>query len=197
MSWCKVREIGAGDDVTIDNVKAVAQIFHELGLIFYEPNVTFFVDKPAYLQTGENTWMVDAGRQIVDLTSVKIVDQDWSETDAQPTGLDERVFTIVSEYALPLRITANLGVVSKLDLVAGDTISAGETIIRSDDVKLIEADTTAQDGDVLLEPPYLLTLCAISIARRLYDLTLDDDAKWDDGMNTLIDGWKHILEKYT
>ena len=197
MSWCKVREIGAGDDVTIDNVKAVAQIFHELGLIFYEPNVTFFVDKPAYLQTGENTWMVDAGRQIVDLTSVKIVDQDWSETDAQPTGLDERVFTIVSEYALPLRITANLGVVSKLDLVAGDTISAGETIIRSDEVKLIEADETAQDGDVLLEPPYLLTLCAISIARRLYDLTLDDDAKWDDGMNTLIDGWKHILEKYT
>ena len=199
MSWCVATDIGRA--ATTVTVKAVEQALAEQGVVFYKPSMRWFVSNPSYIRIDENKYRVDTTKQLVDLSEVKLYNSGWrNPTTVTVESFTGRSAVIVSEdliYAgTPMGFTGETGAASKLELAAGVDLKAGDTVIRSDKVVFIETDGVSAEGDIQLISPESMRLCAISIGRRLVILQDDENADWDNGMNTLFDGWRDILERY-
>ena len=95
-----------------------------------------------------------------------------------------------------IKVTGVRGHARLKALAVDDDVLAGQSVLRSGEVVLYEEDGTAEADDELLMPPRFLTGVAVTVARRLVRLERDQAAKWDDGGNTLFDGYLPMLEWY-
>ena len=176
MSFCRAEEIGAG--ATAQDVKAVAELLELYGIPFYT-SASWFIGIPAMIWLGDKSYLVDSMRRVISLDTVVS-----GNTNLTVEKIDGRVVTLnMSSPMGNLSFTGVYGVATMQELLAGDTIKAGDTIIRSGDVLFQEADSTAQAGDTLLVPPELLRQVAITIGRRLAARKLSEKA---DGMDTTV-----------
>ena len=196
MSFCRAADIGK--NATAETVKSIEQLLSEYGVVFYKPSHRWFVANSGRTKIDSDKWLVDSTQHIISLSGVKHYPFSWDNSlDVAYEDIDGRFVTITSEGELgALAYTGETGIAAKVDLSANTPLKAGDTILRGGIVTYIEADQNSVNDDVQLVAPASLKLCAIGVGRRLYKLSFDENAKWDDGMNTLIDGWEDLLSRY-
>lgn len=212
MSWCRISEIGKA--ATLTTLEAVDGILCDYGLVFYRAEDSWYAPSPVYTPVGANQWKVDSGRFVISLKSVLSYPNqrlsvspssslDWHSEELTFGDIDGRNVMITSQDTHPLRFNGETGVISKKTLPVGTQLLPGDSVLRTDTVTglvtqvIVGTEEASVLGDTLLDPPPALRFCAITVGRRIMTLSRDQNAKWDDGMNTLLDGWEDVLGKYT
>ena len=215
MGFCRAVDIGQA--ATIRHVRAVTQVFSNANVFLYDER-DWRIDYPALHEipgpTDHTTndveiWvqhrLVQGAPRDTQIWKYNPNDPSSSEEEltlasSPPTGFEFDWVTVEDDP--PIRGVHVHAVVGCAELVlVGPAeeitqLKIGDSILRGGNLIEEVEDEPAQSGDILLQPPEVLRLAAITIGRRIMKLELDEDAVWDDGMNTLYDGWENELESY-
>ena len=202
MSFCRPNEIGKA--ANLDTVRSVAAVLNHEGITFYEPSRTWLVEVPAATPYAPGQWLVNAEKWLADEPTITAYPNliegytpDWNHPyRVSVDGFSGRFVVLSMSLTCALQFTGDVGVAMKRDLSAGDALAVGDTVLRDGKALLLDSDGAANENDILLSPPPVLRMAAISIGRRLMKLLIDEDADWDDGSQHLTDGWENDLERF-
>lgn len=211
MSFCRPSDIGKA--ATLADARAVAQVLNHANVYFYDDR-DWRIESPALQAVpggGLGIWTQHRLAQSAhkDIRVAKYSPaapsqaDKWLEVVQTAAGFDYDWVMVSDDGPIEaVRIQAIVGVAETRALPVGTSLLQGDTILRTDpdsgeaEVMLMPDAGQSIADDKLLEPPQAVRLCAITIGRRLIKLQYDEKAVWDDGMNTLYDGWENDLARY-
>ena len=212
MTYCTVEQVGtvklskSQTDSTIDHVLRAAELldiyFGFNGL--YEPESTWDHSPIDIGFEADGQIIVPLRYPCISLTQIDQYSSGY--TLLQVVGLtltdhyaNTYLARVDSGFAAGRWLSGSEGVRGHArfkDLAVDDEVKAGQSILRADEIVIFEEDGVAIADDELLVPPRFLTGVAVTVARRMVKLERDQDAKWDDGGNTLLDGFLPMIEWY-
>ena len=206
MSWCTVAEIGGA--ATIRHVKIAASVWESYvgRYALFAPSEGWAVNQSPLEDLAGTKWSISAGFVCSSVSQIKIwrhrmllstistveVDRRLASFDA-PVGLSDK-------QPYDFEITALRGTATLQDLDTTDELVAGQSVLRSGAVVLIEEDENAQADDQLIVPPAILNSAAITVGRRVMQMEMDQTSVFDDSDygigNRLVDGWIGPVQEF-
>lgn len=163
------------------------------------------------LRNGDGSWLVDTGAHCAELHSATLHTAPGRNgqtielpiTGGRPSSLPNgRYVTLppsVDKYDLTsaqLYFTGIRGAHNRVALEEGAQLEAGWYVETDSGRRVAGEGEVALAGSYRYLPAPDLNSAAIAIARRQIHIESDVDARWDDGGNTLLDGLRHIIERY-
>ena len=208
MSYCSLKQIGSSADLTL--LGAVASLIDKIA--------------PHSLFTAETSWIVkDApvtrrGRETIastkfftlELSKVSILGIDGEAKASVTDQTGNLVYAPGREYSIPeelgstfgsldIEYTGKRGWSTLRPIDTGTALDAGQSVLRSGNITLIQEDSTSVKNDQLIVPFPLLTRAAIGIGRRLLYLELDEESdfsKEKKDFNSLTDVWEGEIRAF-
>ena len=198
MSWCSVADIG--EAAQIRHIEAIQDLFYEEGLVFFDPDRTWYVRQPAYTRISQNEVIMDAIHKVDTLASVEMYELPgvWDPIPITATHIEGRILTLnISDNQRigPMKFVGAVGLAKSTDLTVGEGLAPGQSILRDGGVMLITEDDNAIAQDKLLTGPGILRSMAISVGNRIMKLEVDEDID-DADSRQLFDGWEEVLMEY-
>ena len=200
MSWVRASDIGAAADIS--DVRAVADVFANEGIVFYNDEHDWFVNKVACQQYDRDKAIIHATIPVISLTSVKMVNPDWTEVDVTVDSINGKLIYIDfgdNIFTGYFKFSGAIGWARMSETTVGDDLLIGDTIIRNGASMLIDANQSAIAGDILLSPPAILRKAGTGIGRMIFNLELDDEVDDDEKIeehDKILARWHFAIQPY-
>ena len=205
MSWCTVAEIGGA--ATIRHVKIAASVWESyVGLYaLFAPSSSWEVSGAVRENAAGTKWTMPVQYRCLEISELLVWNHRQSTTISS-FELDGRWVTFDKPDGLSamqmytLGITGQRGTATLQDLDTTDELVAGQSVLRSGAVVLIEEDENALADDQLIVPPAILNSAAITVGRRVMQMEMDQTSVFDDSDygigNRLVDGWIGPVQEF-
>ena len=205
MSWCTVAEIGKA--ASLRHVKIAASVWEGYvgSYALFAPSGTWEVKARPQINAARTKWTIDVGFKCLQITELlawrygQFTAMSGLELNGRYLTFDEPAgFWLDSP--VEFEITGQRGTATLQDLDATDELVAGQSVLRSGEMVLIEEDENALADDQLIVPPALLNSAAITVARRVIQMETDQTSTFDDSTygvaNRLVDGWIGPVQEF-
>ena len=205
MSWCTVAEIGKA--ATLRHVKIAATVWE--GAVgpyaLFAPSGSWEVKAMPQINAARTKWTIDVGFKCLQITELlawrygQFTAMSGLELNGRYLTFDEPTGFWLDSL-VEFEITGQRGTATLQDLDATDELVAGQSVLRSGEMVLIEEDENALADDQLIVPPALLNSAAITVARRVIQMETDQTSTFDDSTygvaNRLVDGWIEPVQEF-
>ena len=205
MSWCTVAQIGKA--ASLRHVKIAATVWEiSVGIYaLYAPSGTWERRAWPSANGARTKGTIDIGFKCLEVTEVLA----WLHGQSTAlSGLELTGRYVTFDWPVEFRVEAGWtfeitgvrGTATLQDLDATDELVAGQSVLRSGEMVLIEEDENALADDQLIVPPALLNSAAITVARRVIQMETDQTSTFDDSTygvaNRLVDGWIGPVQEF-
>ena len=206
MSWCTVAEIGGA--ATIRHVKIAASVWESYvgRYALFAPSSSWLVFRAPWEHPSGIEWTVDLNFVCSSVSEIKIWRHNMLQSTISTVEVDWRIASfdapvgLLDAHGYDFEITGVRGTATLQDLDTTDELVAGQSVLRSGAVVLIEEDENALADDQLIVPPAILNSAAITVGRRVIQMEMDQTSAFDDSDygigNRLVDGWIGPVQEF-